>query len=651
MEAMANNLIKALGWSIFHSLWQAALIYILLFIVLMSVPKLNAKLKHNLAFGALLLMFASFCFTFYSVFEVPLTNTEKTEALAFITKANLQDLNFLSSTTFLKTEAWFPLVTGFYIIGIGIQLLLLLSGYQKLKTLKKSNTFTVPEEWNAVFITILAQLKINKSVKFLLSAKVNVPLVIGYFKPVVLFPIALASQLELKQVEAILIHELSHIRRNDYLLNLVKTVIETLLFFNPFIWLAGKFIRIEREHACDDLVVKHTGTPLTYAHALLRLELLKDKQTPVLSLAATGTNQHLYQRIKRITNMKTTYINAKQQLVILALTLSTVLSLAWMNPKTPEVKKAKNLSAIANPITEAKNISNQIVVKADTDTIKKKKTIKSTITITDEKGNTKTYNSFKELPDSLKAKVLRSQFIGDSIAAFYNSKEWKQKMAKIQENALTISKKYESKEWKDNMAKIQQNAAEIQKKFDSKEWKDHIAKVQENALAIAKKYESKEWKDNMAKIQQNALEIQKKYESKEWKDNMAKIQENALAIAKKYESKEWKDNMAKIQQNAAEIQKKFDSKEWKDNMLKIQKNALEIEKKYNSPEWKQKIEEIKKLQESPEYQELKKKFDKDIEELKKQKGIKTDKAFFKFEGGESTDFKQLFSSLKPSATR
>ena len=158
----------------------------------------------------------------------------------------------------------------------------------------------------------------------------NVPLVIGYFKPVVLFPIALATQLELNQVEAILIHELSHIRRNDYALNLMKTVIETLLFFNPFVWLAGKFISIEREHACDDLVIKHTGTPLTYAHALLKLELLKDKEAPTLSLAATGTNQYLYQRIKRITNMKTTYINAKQQLVIFALTLSTVLSLAWM---------------------------------------------------------------------------------------------------------------------------------------------------------------------------------------------------------------------------------------------------------------------------------------------------------------------------------
>lgn len=606
MEAMVNNLIKALGWSIFHSLWQGAILYALLFAVLMTLPKLSAKLKHNLAFGSLLLMFASFCFTFYSVFERPLTEAEKQLSNAFISQSNLQELSLMSSNTFLKAEAWFPLLTGFYVLGISIQLLVLLSGYQKLKTLKKSNTVTVPTEWSVVFDTILAQLNIHKPIKFFLSAKVNVPLVIGYFKPVVLFPIALAAQLELKQVEAILIHELSHIRRNDYALNLIKTAIETLLFFNPFIWLAGKFIRIEREHACDDLVVKYTGTPLTYAHALLKLELLKDKQAPALSLAATGTNQYLYQRIKRITNMKTTYINAKQQLVILALALSTVLSLAWMNPQKPEIKKAKSISSVKKLAFEAKDINNRISLKADTDTTKKKRTIKSTITITDEKGNTKTYNSIKELPDSLRAVVIRNQFIGDSISKFYNSKEWKDKMAKIEENALTLSKKFESKEWKDNMAKIE-----------------------ENALAMTKKFESKEWKDNMAKIQENAIAMTKKFESKEWKDQMAKIQENALAMTKKFESKEWKENMEKIQKNSLELQEKFNSKEWKDNMAKIQKNALELQEKFNSPEWKQKMEDIKKLQESPEYKELKKKFDKDLEDLKKQKGIKEDKALLK----------------------
>lgn len=548
MEAMVNNFIKALGWSIFHSLWQGALIYILLFFILIAIPRLNAKVKHNLSFGSLLLMFISFCFTFYSVFEWPLSNVGKANTMAFIAQVSLHDLSLLGSNSFLKAETWFPMITSLYIFGIGVQLILLLSGYQKLKTLKKSNTVPIPAEWNVVFQAILVQLKINKPINFYLSAKVNVPLVIGYFKPVVLFPIALAAQLDLKQVEAILIHELSHIRRNDYALNLIKTVIETLLFFNPFIWLAGKFIRIEREHACDDLVVKHTGTPLTYAHALLKLELLKDKQAPTLSLAATGTNQHLYQRIKRITNMKTSYINAKQQMIILALTLSTVLSLAWMNPKKPAVKKAKNIATLTNRVVEAKPISTPISVKADTDTTKKKKIVKSKIIITDDNGSTKTYNSIKELPDSIRAVVIKSQFVGDSIAKYFSSKEWNENIEKIKENALVIAKKH-----------------------DSKEWKDHIAKMQENALAIAKKYESKEWKESIAKAQQNALLLQKKYESKEWKDHLSRIKQNALEIEKKYNSPEWK-------QKIEELKKLQDSPEYKELKKKFDKDIEELKK-------------------------------------------------------------------------
>lgn len=294
---MINNLIKAIGWSILHSLWQGAIIYAMLFIVLMAWPKMNSRLKHNLAFGSLFLIFASFCFTFFTVFELPTTSTS-IESIAF-NEAAYQNLSELSRNFNFKTEAYFPMVVTVYLVGIIFQLLILLSSYVKLKKLKQVSTLSVPAEWSRIFELTLTQLKINKTVKFFLSSKVNVPLVIGFFKPVVLFPVALATQLDLKQVEAILIHELSHIRRNDYLINLVKTCIETLLFFNPFVWLTTKFIHIEREHACDDLVVNFTGTPLTYAHALLKLELLKDKQTPSLSLAATGKNQHLYQRIKK----------------------------------------------------------------------------------------------------------------------------------------------------------------------------------------------------------------------------------------------------------------------------------------------------------------------------------------------------------------
>ncbi|MFD0939351.1 M56 family metallopeptidase [Pedobacter boryungensis] len=612
MEAMINNLIKATGWSILHSLWQGAIIYVILFIVLMAWPKMNAKLKHNLAFGSLFLIFASFCFTFFSIFELP-TTTSSIKNIAFNETA-YQNLTQLSKSLNFKTEAYFPLVVTTYLIGIIFQLIILLSSYIKLKKLKQVNTLSVPAEWSSIFELTLTQLKINKTVKFFLSSKVNVPLVIGFFKPVVLFPVALATQLDLKQVEAILIHELSHIRRNDYLINLVKTCIETLLFFNPFVWLTTKFIHIEREHACDDLVVNFTGTPLTYAHALLKLELLKDKQTPSLSLAATGKNQHLYQRIKRITDMKTNYMNAKQQFLILTLTIATVASLAWINPTKKPSEKAKkpiSLTLIKTSPEETKDLKNHLIVKADTDTTKKKKQFKMVFKSND--GKEVTYTSIDDMPDSLKKKI------------------------------AAIEKKFNSPEWKDKMAKIEFDSKEMEKKFNSPEWKDKMAKVQQNAEVLAKKFQSQEWKDQMAKVQEESLTIAKKFQSKEWQDRMAKIEFNAKEMEKKFNSPEWKDKMAKIEFNSKELEKKFNSPEWKSKMADIQKNAEEMNKKFNSKEWKDKMEEMKKLQDSPEYKELRKKYEKDLEELKKAKGIKTDKAFLLFDS--NLDVQKAFLPL------
>lgn len=560
MEALINNMIKALGWSIFHSIWQGAIIFAILYAFLNIFPKLNAKWKHNLAFSALVITFISFCFTFFSIFRIPSSEA----AYPIVMAISEQGMSLSGSYFFLKAEAYFPILISIYLIGIAIQLLVISKGYIQLKTLKKASTSVVPNAWFAVFSQTLHQLKIRKTVQFFLSEKVNVPLVIGYFKPVVLFPIALVNQLDLNQVEAILIHELSHIRRNDYALNLIKTMIETILFFNPFIWLTSRFIHIEREHACDDLVLRHTGTPLTYAHALLKLEILKDKHTPALSLAASGESQHLYQRIKRITNMKTSYINAKQQLLILTLIACTVFSIAWINPTrtTNKSKKESSLTKIKAIATEAKSLEKRLIAVADTDSVKKAKR-KYKIIISDDKGGEQVYTSMKDIPDSLRKVIVRSQFIGDSVSAIFRSKAWKNQMDQVLKNALTMEKQMQSAEWKAQMDKVRESALTMKKKMQSTEWKAQMEKMQKNALATAEK---------------------------------------------------------------------FNSKEWKDKVFKMQEDAKTVQKKLNSPEWKAQIEEMKKLKDSPEYQELKNKFDKDLKELKKKKGIKEDATplFFDF---------------------
>lgn len=631
MEAIINNLIKAIGWSILHSLWQGAIIFAVLFIVLSAKTKASAKLRHNFSVVALLTTFVSFCLTFASLFNLPKQNVGST--YTDVSHQALQQFYNLSSSWSFKTERYFPIIVALYMIGIGFQLTVLISGYIKLKQLKKSQIAAIPLEWLAVANETVAKLGISKKIHFYISDKVNVPVALGFLKPVVLFPVALVTQLDMKQVEAILIHELSHIRRNDYVLNLVKTGIETLLFFNPFVWLISRFIHIEREHACDDLVVTFTGEPITYAHALLKLELIKDKMQPALCLAATGKNQHLYQRIKRITDMKTNYMNAKQKILALCLTLATVISLAWINPTKNEAADVKTEKAVKlKQLLTSIDKPSKLVCLADTDTVKNK--IVRQIVIKGKDGDRTVYQSLDEMPDSVRERVLE-------LEKKFNSPEWKAHIAKIELKGKELDKHFNSPEWKNKMAKIELDAKKIEKKFNSPEWKEHMAKIELNAAEMEKKFNSTEWKEHMAKIELMGKELDKKFNSPEWKEQIAKIELNAKEMEKKFNSPEWKEQMAKIELQGKALAKQFDSPEWKAKMKKIEFDAKKMEQKFNSPEWKKKMKELEELKDSPEFKELQEKYEKDLEQLKKKKGISTDKAFLLYDGSSPMQIANL----------
>ncbi|WP_316805097.1 M56 family metallopeptidase [Pedobacter nototheniae] len=586
METLAPQFIKAFGWSIINSLWQCALIYGVLFVLLYSLPKLASKYKHNMAFTSIVLMFL--CFSYNVGSQMFSKAPNQVNGVKIENAEVLQYLNNIPQSLSSKAEQFFPIVVAFYILGIILQLFVILKGYKQLARFKNEYLSAVPAEWKILFEKVTSNLKIHKKIRFHLSEIVNVPLVIGYLKPIVLFPVALINQLDAEQVEAILIHELSHIRRNDFLLNLIKTAIETILFFNPFVWLAGRFIHIEREHACDDLVLKFTGKPLNYAHALLKLELLKDKNTPAYAMAATGKTQNLYQRIKRITNMKTNYLNTKQQMAALTLGIACLFSIAWINPAE---KKKEAIKAIKTYVLNSTPDADYAKTIAYTDTTKKRKV---KIVTVDAKGVKTEYNSFKDMPDSLRDGFKGSIYLGNG----YNYN--------IDSNNIVI-----------NLDTA--GLSSIYKQFNSPAWKAQIAAIQKNARETSKIYNSPEWKANIAKIQKNAVAIAKQYDSPEWKENIAKIQKDAIAISKQYNTDEWKVNVEKIQKTAEEIAKSYDTPEWKASVEKMQKNAIEMSKQFNSPEWKQKIKEMRDLHDSAEYKELRKKFDKDVQELKERK--------------------------------
>jgi hypothetical protein len=134
-------------------------------------------------------------------------------------------------------------------------------------------------------------------VRLLESTLVRAPTTIGWLRPVILLPASAFTGLTLQQLELILAHELAHIRRHDYLVNLFHVAAETLLFYHPAVWWVSRQARIEREHACDDLAVAVCGDPIAYARALTQMERLR-KDAPLLAIAADGGK--LSARIRRL---------------------------------------------------------------------------------------------------------------------------------------------------------------------------------------------------------------------------------------------------------------------------------------------------------------------------------------------------------------
>ncbi|CAM4146166.1 BlaR1 peptidase M56 [Pedobacter westerhofensis] len=593
METLLHNLVQATGWSILHSLWQSALIYAVLAPFQMKVFGLNARQKYALAYGSICLMFASFVFTFTLAFQWPSQHVPQNFA------ANAIVLPAAMPTNLAKyVEMVFPYLVLFYSLGLAIQSLLVVQGYRKVQALKKAAHSMIPATWNSLFENLKKELNIKKHIDFHLSDHVSVPLVIGFFKPVILFPIALAAQMDLKQVETILIHELSHIRRNDYFFNLIRTMIDTLLFFNPFVWLAGRFINIEREHACDDLVVKVTHTPLTYAHALLTLELITDKSSPALALAATGTNQHLYQRIKRITDMKTTYANSKQKLFAVSLTLATIISLAWINPAEKE-KTMKTVSKTKNMILASSEICLQ-------DTTKKKSKKAFKIVNTDS-----VYIPAPPAPPAPTGKIPAAPKASIKIVIAPQEPV----APASPDTDITIAP----------LADLSNMIVNFS--YD----------VKDMTMAHFNGQNPEDVKKMQAELEKKGIELQRKFNSPEQKAKWAKI---AAEMKAKYDNPK---ERAKWEKLAKQAEAKANSPEQRELIRKVQIQAkmaaLDAQKMINDPEFKKNLQSItvtrqqpmriiienedtQKVKQTPEYLELKKKFDKDVEELVNKKNKK-----------------------------
>jgi len=335
--------LKALGWALLNSVWQMGLLWVMFLLLTACMRKLTAQMKHSLA---VIILGTGFCWFAFTLAAQYLNYSEHPTVINIIgdeaKPATL--LGFFGAFT-KGLEFSLPYLSILY-IGVTIFLFFRFSAQYRYTNYICTQNIHKPSVSIRIYVQQIAErMGIKKDIRVWLSEIVDTPMTIGFLKPIILMPIASVNGLSTQQVEALLLHELSHIRRNDYFVNLLIASVDILLFFNPFSKLFVRSIRKEREHSCDDLVMQFEYSAHSYASALLAIEQ-KRMMKLSLAMAATGrSNQLLLDRVKRILNLPVTqqYSNRLVPLLFSAVMIGFI---AWSNPGNVIVRE---ILQIENP--------------------------------------------------------------------------------------------------------------------------------------------------------------------------------------------------------------------------------------------------------------------------------------------------------------
>ena len=334
-----SPLLQSLGWAIANSLWQAAALWLAYYLINASYKNAPAKFKTNIATILLSSAFVWFCFTLFDKYFL-LVNTTAESVIQVNLNSSYINTYSIMQLLLNKIAAALPYLSVAYLILLAFLSTRLITSYRYTKFIKSHGLQKPAVEWKLFAERVSRHIGINKKIKLWVSHHIDVPATIGFLKPVILIPVASINQLTVNQLEAIILHELSHIKRNDYLINIFISLIETILFFNPFIVLLAKIIKRERENCCDDFVIQYQYDRHSYASALLSLEQYRNTSMRLAISATSGKKQLLY-RVKRIMEVRRySSFNYGQKLLALLLITGVISSIAWLSPTAKETKKS-----------------------------------------------------------------------------------------------------------------------------------------------------------------------------------------------------------------------------------------------------------------------------------------------------------------------
>ena len=336
------NFLQSLGWAVLNSLWQMALLWVIYQFISGIFKSAKSSFRSSLASLLLMTGFAMFVYTFFSFFRNP-------GPLPAIFSSSIQDPGGYQQIT-NGLQNLLPAASVLYLVLLIIPLSHFIKNYRYVQVIRNFGLTKMDVQWRMFIKKVSYRMGIHKQVYIWVSEFVSSPVTIGFLKPVILVPLAAMNRLSTQQMEAVLLHELSHIRRHDYLINLIINFIQAILYFNPFVKAFVKIVEREREKSCDEMVLQFQYDSYDYATALLTLEKTHHEYKP-LALGVAGKKNDLLQRVELIMGVKSKPVPSFNKLAGLLAGLICIFSLnALLNLSKPQSGKTSgSFAQLASP--------------------------------------------------------------------------------------------------------------------------------------------------------------------------------------------------------------------------------------------------------------------------------------------------------------
>ena len=332
-----NPWMQATGWTLIHFVWQGGLLALATAVGLRLCRRRSAEARYAIACAGLTAMLAAPVVT-AALFRTPDSALASrgnvppavrgSEAVVTVPRNPTDEVSSptnAAATGTIRLDAVLPVVVWGWLAGVTALLARFAGGCWRVHRLRVAALAETVSQWQSASERLAVRLRLDVPFRVVESGLVDAPGVVGWIRPVILLPVAILANLTPIQIEAILAHELAHIRRRDYAVNLLQTVAETLLFYHPAVWWVSARVREEREHCCDDVAVEVVGEPAAYAQALADLASWRSRET---ALAVGATDGSLLARVRRLLHEPDDDPRPISGLVVLALGISLAAGLA-----------------------------------------------------------------------------------------------------------------------------------------------------------------------------------------------------------------------------------------------------------------------------------------------------------------------------------